>query len=275
LQIHEKKASRKTGKVDLSTKAINSAVTRQSVEHPTVLYTAAAGVLGIAAALLLDFGLVGWLVGVGGLIASFLSFGINRGFRREQIASEYIDELFTQLEKKRKDYTQTLKKSLKELDAKEGELQYERLANKFETFNNMLRGKLKPGELTFSRYNAMAEQVYLGALDNLNDMVNTMRGIKSIDERFIKSRLKEISNPKGDDSTLTEVNALKSRLDLLQKQQDKVNYYLSQNEEAMTRMDEAIAAIADLKTEDMRADVDLELAMKHLQEIANRAQEYN
>lgn len=275
MQIHEKKASRKTGKVDLSTKAINSAVTRQSVEHPTVLYTAAAGVLGIAAALLLDFGLVGWLVGVGGLIASFLSFGINRGFRREQIASEYIDELFTQLEKKRKDYTQTLKKSLKELDAKEGELQYERLANKFETFNNMLRGKLKPGELTFSRYNAMAEQVYLGALDNLNDMVNTMRGIKSIDERFIKSRLKEISNPKGDDSTLTEVNALKSRLDLLQKQQDKVNYYLSQNEEAMTRMDEAIAAIADLKTEDMRADVDLELAMKHLQEIANRAQEYN
>ncbi len=262
-------------KADLSTKAINSAITKQTVQHPVVLYPAVVGVLGILAGLLLDAGLVSWIVGIAGLATSILSFGINRGFRKEQFASEYIDELFMQLEKKRKDYTLRLENVLNDVGSQEGKKQFKRLADKFLTFNGMLKNKLKPGELTFSRYNAMAEQVYLGALDNLNDLANTMKGIQSIDEKYINKRLDELANPNDSEHTLKEVDALQARLELLNKQREKIDFYLSQNEEAMTRMDEAIVAITDLKTEDMRADMDLEMAMSHLQDIAKRSKDYN
>ena len=262
-------------KADLSTKAIDSAITKQTVQQPIVLYPAVIGVLGILAGFLLDAGLMSWLVGIGGIAISVISFGINRGFRKEAFASEYVEELILQLEKKRKDYTIQLETVLNDVGSEEGQKQFKRLADKFLTFNNMLKNKLRPGEITFSRYNAMAEQVYLGALDNLNDLANTMKGIQSIDEDYINKRLGELGNPNDSEHTLKEVDALNSRLDLLQKQQDKIDFYLSQNEEAMTKMDEAIVAITDLRTEDMRADVDLELAMSHLQEIANRSQDYN
>jgi len=262
-------------KADLSTKAINSAITKQTAQHPIVLYPAVIGVLGILAGFLLDAGLMSWIIGFGGLATSILSFGVNRGFRKEEFASEYIDELFTQLEKKRKDYTVQLEKVLNDVGSSDGKKQFNRLADKFSTFNGMLKSKLKPGEITFSRYNAMAEQVYLGALDNLNDLANTMKGIQSIDEIYINKRLNELVNPDESEHTLKEVGALKARLDLLEKQRTKIDFYLSQNEEAMTKMDEAIVAITDLKTEDMRADVDLELAMSHLQDIAQRSKDYN
>ncbi len=262
-------------KADLSTKAINSAITKQTVQHPIVLYPAVIGVLGIIAGLLLDAGLLSWVIGIGGLATSILSFGVNRGFRKEEFASAYIEELFSQLEKKRKDYTLKLENVLNDVDSQEGIKQFKRLADKFLTFNGMLKSKLKPGEITYSRYNAMAEQVYLGALDNLNDLANTMKGIQSIDETYINKRLDELVNPNGSEHTLKEVDALKSRLELLKKQRQKIDFYLSQNEEAMTRMDEAIVAITDLKTEDMRADMDLEQAMSHLQDIAQRSKDYN
>jgi len=262
-------------KIDLSPKAINLAVTRQTAQHPIVLYPAVIGVLGISAALLLDFGLMSWIIGIGGLATSILTFGINRGFRKEEFASEYMNVLFTELEKKRKDYTKQIQDVLSEVDSQEGITQFKRLADKFMTFNGMLKSKLRPGELTFSRYNAMAEQVYLGALDNLNDLANTMKGIQSIDEDYITKRLAELDNPNSSDHALKEVDALKIRLALLGKQRDKVDFYLSQNEDAMTKMDEAIVAITDLKTEDMRAEMDLEMAMSHLQEIAKRSKDYN
>jgi len=262
-------------KADLSTKAIDSAITRQTVQHPVVLYPAVIGVLGILSGLLLDAGLMSWIIGFAGIAISILTFGVNRGFRKEAFASEYVEELITQLEKKRKDYTKQLESVLNDVGSEEGKKQFKRLADKFITFNTMLKNKLKPGEITFSRYNAMAEQVYLGALDNLNDLANTMKGIHSIDEEYINKRLAELVNPDASEHTLKEVDALNSRLELLKKQREKINIYLSQNEEAMTKMDEAIVAITDLKTEDMRADMDLELAMSHLQDIAKRSKDYN
>ena len=262
-------------KTDLSPAAINSAVTKQTAQSPGVLYPAVIGILGVLAALLLDAGWISWLIGIGGMVTSLFSFGVNRGFRKEQFASEYINQLFTELEKKRKEYVKQLQDVLSDVDSKEGMKQFKRLADKFMTFNGLLKSKLKPGELTYSRYNAMAEQVYLGALDNLNDLANTLKGIQSIDERYIKKRLDDLSNPNDNEHTLKEAQALKARLELLQKQREKVDFYLSQNEEAMTRMDEAIVAITELKTEDTRADMDLELAMTHLQEIASRAKDYN
>ncbi len=262
-------------KADLSTKAISSAITKQTAQHPVVLYPAVIGVLSILAGLLLDAGLMSWVVGIGGIAISILFFGINRGFRKEAFASEYVGELIAQLEKKRKGYTKQLETVLNDVGSQEGKKQFKRLADKFSTFNNMLKNKLRPGEITFSRYNAMAEQVYLGALDNLNDLANTMKGIQSIDEVYINKRLDELVNPNDNEHTLKEVEALNSRLDLLKKQRAKIDFYLSQNEEAMTKMDEAIVAITDLKTEDMRADMDLELAMSHLQDIAKRSKDYN
>ena len=61
----------------------------------------------------------------------------------------------------------------------------------------------------------------------------------------------------------------------MDEQLDKVNQLLTNNEEAMTALEEATAAIAAMHTGGKFSDADYESAIAQLQEIAGRAYLYN
>ena len=94
--------------------------------------------------------------------------------------------------------------------------------------------------------------------------------------RYVKKNLRELSGKKNHSpSDMKEIEALKKRLRLWKEQIQKVDDLLSINEEAMTKMEEATAAIASLNTGGAFASTNFETAMEQLQEMAQRAQIYN
>jgi hypothetical protein len=262
--------------VDFSQAAVKKAVVWDTIEHPVVLYPTVMSVLGGASLWL--FGLNPLLIAVaaGGVGVAFLSWLINYGFRRNAFANAYVKKLYDQMEEQRRLRKHHLKTALAEVKSIEGESQFKRLSQKFSTFESILKQKLNPGELTYGRYLGMAEQVYLGAIDNLQHVANTLKTVEVIDVDYINLRMKELNKIATlSNENRKELDALGERLALFKKQHEKVQTLLAQNEEAMTKIDITIAAIADMRTGDETASMDIETAMNELQRLAGRAKDYS
>jgi hypothetical protein len=203
-----------------------------------------------------------------------LSWAINFGLRREYFANQYVKKLHAQMQNQRLAREKQLQRVLAEVKSEEGASQFSRITEKFATFEKLLARKLNPGELTYGRYLGMAEQVYLGALDNLQYVADTLKMIGAIDLEYTQKRLHQLQTESSVKSA-KEIETLQERLDLHSKQAGKVQKLLAQNEEAMTKMDLTIAAIADMRTEDGRASMDMETAMHELQRLASKAKDYS
>ncbi len=106
--------------------------------------------------------------------------------------------------------------------------------------------------------------------------MSTLQSAGSIDPGYIKKRLEELTGKNEQNgSDIREVETLNQRLELWEDQLKKTSELLSNNEEAMTKVEETTAAIAALHTGADFAATDLETSMKQLQELAQRAQIYN
>jgi hypothetical protein len=260
--------------VDFSQSAIKKAVAKQTIEHPGVLYPAALSVLGGFAALLLELGPWFWGLAAGGVSLALISWGVNYGYRQDAFASQYVRLLHARMEEQRLSRKKQLEESLHEVASEEGTSQYQRLSNKFDALQRILAKKLNPGELTYARYLGMAEQVYLGGLDNLQNVTHLLSTLKVIDIGYIKKRL-GVLQASGNPEQHNEIEALRQRLELYEEQRQKINAMLAQNEEAMTKIDLTIAAITDMRTQDKHASMDIESAMNELQQLAARAKNYS
>ena len=263
---------------DFSKPAVHKAVALRTLEHPAVLYPTAVSILGGFAALLLGANPVLLIVAAGGAGAAILSWAVNYGLRQDHFASQYVKKLHEQMERQRSLRKKELSKSLAQVNSKEGSSQFSRLSEKFHTFQTILQQKLDPSELTFGRYLGMAEQVYLGALDNLQNVADTLKMLTAIDLNYTKQRLQQLQNSDSDNSSKNgskEISSLQERIALYHKQTEKVQALLAQNEAAMTKIDLTIASIADMHSEDAQAEIDIETAMNELQRLANKAKDYS
>jgi len=157
----------------------------------------------------------------------------------------------------------------------QGVAQLRHLQDKIRTFEGVLQRRLQAGELTYGRYLAIAEQVYLSALDNLHEIAVTLQSASGIDADYIRSRLDELretASPTEDHERA--VTALSERNTLLQTQHQRVVQLLAQNESAMTVLDKTAAALAQTKIGRGEAKMDAEAAMKELERLAGRIGAY-
>jgi hypothetical protein len=259
---------------DFSKPAVQKAVALHTLEHPAVLYPTTISILGGFAALLMGANPLLLTIAAGGAGAAVLSWAVNFGIRRDHFANQYVKKLHAQMENQRLARQQELQKALTEVSSEEGRSQFSRITEKFTTFQKLLARKLNPGELTYGRYLGMAEQVYLGVLDNLQRIADTLRMMSVIDVEYTQKRLQQLQNARSQNNN-KEIDTLKERLALHSQQAEKVQKLFSQNEEAMTKMDLTIAAIADMRTEGGRASMDMETAMAELQRLAGKAKDYS
>ncbi len=93
------------------------------------------------------------------------------------------DELKTAQQEKLK----TLEDDFEELAFEQGAAQLRLLRDKIDNLAEVLKRRLNAGELTYGRYLAMAEQVYLSALDNLNEAAVALRSVSTIDSDYIEA----------------------------------------------------------------------------------------
>ena len=208
-------------------------------------------------------------LGVASLVAWSVIFRKSDNFLRQLYS--WADDL----ESIRKEMMATLSSDFEELGFEQGNVQMKQLHEKFRNLVEVLKRRLNAGELTYGRYLAMAEQVYLSAIDNLQEVAVTLRSVSTIDRDHIERRLGEIRNtgaPTPEQEQ--EFIALQSRDSLLDEQTGTATRLIAQNEAAMTVLDQTAAALAKARMGKGHADMDADMAMEELEMLANRAGKY-
>lgn len=257
----------------LSPAAIRRAVWSQSVQHHTVVYPAALGLLGGIAALTLTATplVLGAAAVAGGVAVSALATHVFA--RRDRMAGRYLEGVRARLAQERQAHLADLSEDLQAVGAQDAVRQLARLVEKMSTFQTVLGERLSPSELTYARFSAIVESVFLAAVDNLRALHLARTALQAVDEPYLEQRLRTLAEA-GIDSASDEVRALRQQREhghaLRQRMQDR----LSQNELAMAELDRATAAVSDMKTGSRRPSLDMEAAMQELARMAQRSAAY-
>ena len=170
---------------------------------------------------------------------------------------------------------EALDSDLRGIGSEQGIQQLRLLGEKLDTFTEVLKRRLNAGELTFARYLGTAEQVYLAAIDNLQDISVALTSVRTIDKKYIESRLAELRAPghAGDDRH-RELASLEERKALLERQLGKVAKLFAKNESAMTALDNTASVLADTRMGREHASMETAQAMSELEALANRTHKY-
>ena len=268
---------------DFSQKATNKVVLQETLQHPLTLAGAAFGVLGGLATVLFDGGIGLALVAGSGAAVGLGSFLVNYFGRGKTFADRHLRKMHEQLLARQQQALLKLRADLEQLGdipgaeqyVKQGRDQFAKAQKKYSNFEQMLGEKLGQHELTYGRYLGTAEQVYLALLDNLLEATHRLAAIQEIDLNYIDERRATLSQqPSLAEADQAELATLAKRADLRQTQIDLVNALMTANEEALTALDLATAAVTQLQTGKGRAAVALDEAMGELQVLAGRVREY-
>jgi hypothetical protein len=274
-QHTNKPTRRPTSAPDFSPRAVSRAVLGQTLQKPHVLYPTAIGILGGVATLLLGPStlfiapaLVGGALGAGAWAFEYL-------FKRDQHARRYMQNMHELLAGRVEENMRVLGAELRELDFDAGTAQIDRLHDKYQAYAELLRRKLDPNEMTFTRYLGMGEQVFLGGLDNLARISDALKSFSTNDVKEIRDRIGELRGD-GIESRAQdqEEAALNARLTLMEQQREKIFSWLAENESAMTAFDRVMAGIAEMNTT-QSASMKMQDAMQELEVLAKRAGHYS
>ncbi|NRA64153.1 MAG: hypothetical protein HRU19_06685 [Pseudobacteriovorax sp.] len=268
---------------DFSKESTNKVVLSDTLQHPLTLGLATVGIFGGAASFLFSLGTLPALVGIGGISLAALSWIVNYVFRKDIFAARHIQKLQKMLDDHREETIKTISREftnlreepgLKEF-CEQGTEQFTRSKIRYDNLVGILKSKISTSELTFSRYQGTAEQVYMAILDNLVQVIHSLQSIKPIDFNYINQRFTALSElnelTKADENEIATLNDRKS---LRKNQTDLINQILTQNEEAMTMLDKTSLAIAQMNVGANRSDQALEHAMSDLEELAKRTTRY-
>lgn len=169
------------------------------------------------------------------------------------------------------DELHTLRAELERLGDPRPARQLQAIGEKRDNLIDILDERLEAGELTYSRYQSTAQQVYLAVVGNLREVAIARKSVRTIDLDYIDSRLGELRTEDGADAR-AEIASLEDRRALATTQDARATYLLAQNESAMTLLDRTSAALASAPID--VAPKDAEAAMEALRELADRAFRY-
>jgi hypothetical protein len=259
---------------DLSPGAIRRAVLGQSLQHPSFIYPAVLGALGAMGAAVVAGGplLLGAVIVAGGAAGAALA--VNYFMRHDKIAGSYLAEVRKQMAAQREAQIADLSANLKAVKSAEGSRQLERISGKIGAFQAALTERLSPQEITFARFSAIAEAVFLAAIDNLRAIHLSLKTLATIDEKYIEERLKELGAKAAANKDNPEVQGLKDQLAQAQTLHQRIGARLGQNERAMAELDRATTAVGEMRTGSARPTLDIETAMQELARIAQRSADY-
>lgn len=262
---------------DFAPMAVRRAVRTEALTHPLTLYPAVTGLLGgLAWALFGSPILLG--VAFGGALVGLAGLTVNYFFRDKTFAMRYVEHLKEQMAARERTLLESLGEALQSCTAIEGTEEYaqqgleqfERVQQKYESLMRLLEQKLGSGELALGGIWAATEQVYLGVLENLRQVESLLRSIATIDQAYIDHRLEKLSRIAApDEADVRESQTLLKRKKLREDQLRNVNEILTQNEEALTQLEEATIAVSAIRSGERFTAVNTLSSMKRLRELAD------
>ncbi len=251
---------------------IKRTLLNHTLQRPLVIYPVVLSVLAFAFGLTVEFSLYSWLFTGIGLGVGFGCWAISYFVNGKETAISAVDDYHKSIVKKRHGSMELLKEQLLKFEQEEGIYQIELLKNKFAAFQDVLDLKLNKSELTYMRYRSMAEQVFLSAIDNLNDAVSSLKSIAGINIELLNEQLLSLGNGSFDSG---KREALIERKALFDSTNIRVGDLFIENERAMTELDRASNQLAKISTQSGHASMDIEQAMVELRTMAQRAEKYS
>jgi hypothetical protein len=270
---------------DISPSATRKAVLEKSVQNPLSLYPAGMGVLGGVAMALFGFNPVTVSVAAFGIGVSAASFGVNYFLRHGTLEKQHLERIFAELDSRRMNTLFQLKKSISVLRednkkkirefAGQGQVQFAMVEERFETVKNLLDRKLKKGEITYLRYLGASETVFIAVLDSLERAISLMKSNQAIDEEYILERLHALESLSiMEEADIREKETLQERYDLAKDLEKRISTLLTENEVAITKMDQLNSSLADLNIIQGRGAQKLEQAIEDMEHLASRVHQY-
>ncbi len=221
----------------------------------------------------LAFGLNVFTLGalaVGATLGASGFFG-NYFFNKDKYASAYMSDIRARLIRKREALLDGLEEELSAANEYRGVSQIKLFTEKYDNLLSILGKKLDQNELTHMRYLTIAEQVFLGGIDNLENVSLALKSISAIDIDNIGWQIEEAKS----NNNQSLVAALEKRLGLHEQQRARAADLLAQNDAALTELDHVTTKLANTKTEQGHAVMDIEDAMSELGSLIKRADKYS
>lgn len=255
----------------------------ESLQHPLTLYPTAIGLLGSLTTVLFGMGPVTAGVAAGGLAIGAGSWAVNYFFRKDSFVRDHLMTLQRESEERMKAVMTILQKNLRNSDlqpdaqdyADQALHQFDLIRDSFQNFQHILSEKLDSKEITFHRFLMTGEQVNLAVLDSLQNIATRLKSISAVDPDYIKQRMKALEKlQKVEPTDESEFKTLTARAELRQEQMSKVNELLTFNEEALTQLARANAAVVEMRGKGGISSMELTDATAELELIAKRAKSF-
>ncbi|MCG8668865.1 MAG: hypothetical protein MI867_05585 [Pseudomonadales bacterium] len=267
-------ALEKSLRKDLSPKAVKKAVLSTATQTPLTVYTAAAAFLGTGFALMVEATPIALsVIGIGATVSA-ANWAWQYLVKGDKHANAFVKQYRHELEQRRNKALSDLSEELDDIGNQQALGQIQLFKDKYDTFVEILDKKLSPEELTYNRYLSIAEQVFLGGLDNIENAALAIKSVSAIDPDRLIYEI-ETSSQSDDVQECERLEELKKRLLLFETQQDKAEELLLENEKALTHLDHVSTKIASINTSQGRAQVDLEDAMTELRSLIDKADKYS
>ena len=252
---------------------IKGDLARETFTAPEFVYPAALAGAATVCAVTLGVGLPGTIAA--GAATGFALFAggfaaIQQFLRRDDRLYHRMIELQERMAREVEQRREQLRDRLDANRDHDALGQLDNLSRKLELLTGTLRDRFDPAEITFVRYLGTAEQVYLGALDNLRRVAEMKDALGSIDVR----KLERQHRKSIDEGQPQQARHIKDRIDIGQTYEATIRQLIESNEEAITRLSQVHQALINLDTGTGFTRAPLESAMAELQRLAQRTSEY-
>ncbi len=258
---------------DFSRMAIDKALREHSFGHWSVRYSVVALLLSLLAIPLFGFtmNVFGALVATSGL--ALLGFIYNYYIKAESFLHNHVERLQEAIRRSTEFKMRKLKTDLQAYNVHQAAIQVEQIHDVFDNLVEILEHKFKTSELAYKRYYGIAQEVFLSAIDNLSEIVLSLKSIEHIDVHDLKARISRLDD--NDPIERDQQKTLQRRLDLFDNAQEQIKRLLTENEKAMTLISETGIEISKIDVNDQAGQVDMENSMKQLSELIKHSQEYS
>lgn len=252
---------------------LHKEVTQETFTSSKFVYPLAIGGGLAFVAWALGFGTVGWsvlLLGLGAILGAGGWAAMRQFLWRDKLVAERFMAVQKNMLREIEERRAQLRLDLGALEDPRGREQLDNLNAKFELVTKRLRERFDPSELTFFRYVSTAEQVYLGALDNLRTVVESCESLGTMK----REELIKLHDDLASSGSQEEAQVVEERLQMYERYQKRVQDALGDNEAALTRLSQVLEALVDLNTGQGMAKAPLDRAMDELAVLAQRTNDY-
>jgi hypothetical protein len=261
---------------DFEEKAIITALNKSIMDNWFVGASIGAIPVGILTTILLGTGVGIPIIG-GALLFGGGTWAWKRYFKGDRFFEQYRDHLRQLLDEDTERRRIVLQQSLESYGNRHACEQLEQFQTKISVFIEILGLKFPDkNQLTYNRYYTIAQEVFLSGIENLNEVLLIHKTLDAIDLEYIERSLRRLEAREQDTAAKREQSSLLQSKQQYHDQQEDIKNLMAQNEEALSKLDEAIVQVQEIKRSANNSSLpDMDASIEQLHRMAQQSYKFS